>query len=228
MTTRKTPRLAVWGEYVSRDAENSDEVYRARLLLMEAVRRVYPRFLRTLSTEVFPLFRDLAKDGKLAKEGYDFKKALWSDNPQASAYGVLTEDGGLKLALSGWAAEFNAEVGWLMDGALRTLQGWYAFPDWRKSLKWDTLHGRSETTAIGQPFEFRYQGWDVRLLTWSAYAESIRERFEEKLSEYEKKTREFAESEGLVRGRRKYSPDNLEWFVLYQFAGMSSREIVNR
>jgi len=33
---------------------------------------------------------------------------------------------------------------------------------------------------------------------------------------------------GLVRARRKYSPDNLEWFVLYQFAGMSSGTISDR
>jgi hypothetical protein len=33
---------------------------------------------------------------------------------------------------------------------------------------------------------------------------------------------------GLVRARRKYSPDNLEWFVVYQFAGMSSKIIADR
>jgi hypothetical protein len=46
--------------------------------------------------------------------------------------------------------------------------------------------------------------------------------------EYEKETREFAESRGLVRAQRKYSPDNFEWFVLYQFAGMSSTAIADR
>jgi hypothetical protein len=39
---------------------------------------------------------------------------------------------------------------------------------------------------------------------------------------------QLAESMGLVRARRKYSPDNLEWFVLYQFAGISSKTIADR
>ena len=34
----------------------------------------------------------------------------------------------------------------------------------------------------------------------------------------EKETRKLAESLGLVRARRQYSPNNLEWFVSYQFA----------
>ena len=51
---------------------------------------------------------------------------------------------------------------------------------------------------------------------------------EKKLLEYERHTRELAESLGLARVRRKYSPDNLEWFVLYQFAGMTSNTIADR
>jgi hypothetical protein len=114
-----------------------------------------------------------------------------------------------------------------MVGALRTLHGWYVAPDWRNSFAWDHHHGRRDIPAVGRAFEFRYQGWEVRLLTWQAYSNSLRERFESKLSEYEQQTRELAESIGLVRAQRKYSPDNLEWFVLYQFAGMSSRKIVD-
>jgi hypothetical protein len=44
----------------------------------------------------------------------------------------------------------------------------------------------------------------------------------------EKETRELAESMGLVQAQRKYGPDNLEWFVLYQFAGMTSTAIADR
>ena len=33
---------------------------------------------------------------------------------------------------------------------------------------------------------------------------------------------------GLVRAPHKYSPSNLDWFVLYQFAGLSSPQIVKR
>ena len=221
MANRKAPSLAL-SEYVSPHAENSTELWRARLEMIEAVKRIYPKFLETLLAEVFPLYCQLAKAGKLAKEGNNFEKALWGDSP----YEALTEDGGLKSALSKWAADFNAEAEWLIVGALRTLQGWHVSPDWRESLKWDATLGRSETAAIGEAFEFRYQGWEVRLLTWSAYSKSLRQRFEEKLLEYEKMTRQLSESRGLVPARRKYSPDNLEWFVLYQFAGMSSGDIV--
>jgi hypothetical protein len=215
-------------EYVSPDSDNSEQVWRARLRLIEAAKQVCPKFLETLLTEVFPLYSRLAEKGALAKEGYDFQKALWSDNPRVSPYEVLTEEGGLKAALSKWAAEFNVppEANWLMVGALRTLQDWYVAPGLRKALTWDTLHGRSEKTAgTGEAFEFRYQGWDPRLLTWSAFSELLRRRFEEKVLEYEKKTRDFATSQGLVLAQRQYSPRNLEWFVLYQFAGKSREEI---
>jgi hypothetical protein len=53
-------------------------------------------------------------------------------------------------------------------------------------------------------------------------------RFEKKLSEYQAETRKLAESRGLVRTQRKYSTDNFDWFVLYQFAGWSSTKIAKR
>jgi len=185
---------------------------------------VFPTFLEKLAADVFPSFCQLAKEGKLGKGRNDFHKGLWGK----FSYAALTDEGGLKLALSKWAAEFNAEAEWLMVGALRTLHGWYIAPDWRSSLAWDHHHGRKDVPAVGTAFEFRYQGWEVQLLTWPAYCKSLRQSLENKLLEYEKQTRELAESMGLVRARRTYSPDNLEWFVLYQFAGMTSSAIVGR
>jgi hypothetical protein len=220
---RTTPSLA-GSEYVSPNSDNSVQVWRARLQAIEAARRVYPIFLRKLSADVFPLYDQLAKEGKLAKGRNDFDKALWGKFP----YEALTDDGGLKSALSKWAAHFHAEAEWLMVGALRTLRGWYIAPDWRESLTWDPHHGRKDVPAIGNTFEFCYSGWEVQLLSWPAYGRSLRQAFETKLLEYEKQTRELAESRGLVRARRKYSPDNLEWFVLYQFAGMTSKTIADR
>jgi len=227
MAKRITPHLS-YAEYVSTDSDNSVQVWQARLRIIEAAKHVYPRFLNKLASDVFPVYRQLAESRKLAKEGYNFEKALWSENPQLTPLDVLAEEGGLKSALTKWATQFNAQVEWLMVGALRTLRDWHVAPDWRESLKWNTFHGRSETVAIGKDFEFRYLGWDVRLLTWSVYSESVRKRFEEKISEYERATREFAESLGMVRARRKYSRENFDWFVLYQFAGMSSTKIAER
>jgi len=77
-----------------------------------------------------------------------------------------------------WAAQFNAEAKWLMVGALRTLQGWYVAPDWRSSLAWDHHHGRKDVPAVGKPFELSYPGWEVQLLTWPAYSQSLRRSFD--------------------------------------------------
>jgi hypothetical protein len=184
----------------------------------------YPTFLKKLSTDVFPIFCQLAKDGKLAKGRISFEKALWGRSP----WEALTEEGGIKAALLQWAGQFHAEAPWLLVGALRTMWGWYRVPAWRDSLAWDRHHGRRDRPTIGKTFDFSHQGWEVQALTWPAYSQWLRNSFEKRLVEYEKETRELAESRGLVRARRKYSPDNFEWFVLYQFAGMSSKTIADR
>jgi hypothetical protein len=176
------------------------------------------------STDVFPLYCRLAKAGKLGKGGINLEKALWGRFP----WEALTQDGGLKAALLQWAAQFHAEAPWLMVGTLRTLWGWYRVPAWRDSLAWDRHHGRRDRPTVGKTFELSHPGWEVQAITWPAYGQWLRDRFEKRLVEYEKEMRELAESRGLVRARRKYSPDNLEWFVLYQFAGMSSKTIADR
>lgn len=186
---------------------------------METVSRVYPRFLKKLAAEVFPLYRQLAEGG------YNFDKILWST---ISPYKLLKEDGGLKFALSQWATEFHASSEWLLDGALRTLHLWYVAPDARERLRWNTQQSFSNRAGVIGRFEFQCGGWETEIVTWSAYSQSVREEFEQKLLEYEKKSREFAESRGLIRAQRQYSPENLKWFVLYQFAGMSSKRIADR
>jgi hypothetical protein len=223
MAQRTTPSLA-FSEYVSTDSDNSVQVWRARLQVIEASKRVYPRFLKKLLTDVFPLYCRLAKAGKLGKWRINFEKALWG----RFSWEALTEDGGLKTALLHWAAQFHAEAPWLLVGALRTMWGWYRVPAWRDSLAWDRHHGRRDRPTTGKTFEFSHPGWEVQALSWPAYCQDLRNSFEKRLLEYEKETRELAKSRGLVRARRKYSPDNFEWFVLYQFAGVSSTTIVAR
>ena len=218
MAQRKTPLLA-YCEYVSPDPDNSIEVSRARMQLIEAAKRVYPEFLEKLSTEVFPFYSELAG------QGYNFDNILWS--PSISPSDALPQESGLKSALYKWATEFNAKAAWLMDDALRTLRGWQVTPEWRESLRWNPLHSHSSTASAGKSFGFRFDRWEPELLTWSAYRESLRRRFKEKLAEYEKSARKLAESRGLVLSQRKYSPANFEWFVLSQFAGLSVKKIIN-
>jgi hypothetical protein len=55
MGQRRTPSLA-YCEYVSPDPDNGIQVWGARLELIEAARRVYPRFLEKLSEEVFSFY----------------------------------------------------------------------------------------------------------------------------------------------------------------------------
>lgn len=217
MARRKTPRLA-YCEYVSRDSGTSVEVWQARLQLLEATKRVYPIFLETLSTEVFPFYCELAE------AGYNFDQLPG----RASPYETLPQNCGLKSALSKWAAGFNAEAVWLMDEALIALRGWRVAPEWRKSLRWSSFRAVDSSSApTGEAFEFRYPGWEMQLQRWSVYTNALRLCFEEKLLEYEKGGRELAESRGLVRARRKYSLKYFEWFVLNQFADLSTTKIVN-
>jgi len=89
-------------------------------------------------------------------------------------------------------------------------------------------HGRRDRPTTGKTFEFSHPGWEVQALPWPAYGQCLRDSLEKRLVEYEEETRAFAESQGLIRVRRKYSPDNFEWFVLYQLAGMSSKTIADR
>jgi hypothetical protein len=170
MAKRTTPPLA-YSEYVSLDSDNSVQVWQARLRVIEAAKRVYPKFLEKLATDVFPLYCQLAKEGKLAKGRNDFDKALWGKFP----YDALTDDGGLKLALSKWADHFNAEAEWLKVGALRTLRGWYVTPEWRESLKWDPQYGHRDRPVVGKKFKFCYPRWEVQLLSWQAYSKSLRQ-----------------------------------------------------
>ena len=216
MLRRKTRSLK-YAEYVPLDKVASGQAWLARLEVIETVRRLLPEFLDRLSVDVFPLYE------RSAKHGYNFDAILWATK---SPYKALPE-GELKSALSKWAAQFNADPCWLKDEALRTLRKWYVAADEYKSRSWNTIHGRRLAVVIGDDFNFSCKGWETTLLRWSEYRKSVTRRFEEQLLNYEKQTRKLAESKGLVCVNRKYSPRDLEWFVLYQFAGMSSKQIAD-
>jgi len=218
MSPRRNPRLA-YCEYVSPDPNGSTAVWMARLELMRAVRQVYPTMLKCLAAHVFPAYVELAESG------FKFDAILW--HPRLSPCTMIPRSG-LKLALSEWATKFHAESGWFLDEVVRTLRGWYVAPEWRGTLRWNPIGGVTSTLAMGECFQFDCEGWEMQLLTWAAYSQSVRERLDLKLAEYEAASRKLAESRGLVRAPHKYSPLNLEWFVLYQFAGRSSTQIADR
>ena len=144
MARRKTPRLA-YSEYVSLEP-NSTQVWQARLRLIDAATRVFPKFLKKLSADVFPAYAELAKSG------FDFDAVLW--HPRLPPHTMIPETSWLKSALSEWAGKFHAEPSWLLDETLRTLRGWYVAPDWRKSLRWNPIGGITSTLAMGERFQF--------------------------------------------------------------------------
>jgi hypothetical protein len=215
MSERTTHHLAN-GEYVWPDSNG--EMWRARLQVIESARKLCPQFLKGLSDDVFPVYNQLAEGGN------DLKRFLFRD----SAYEKLKEIGGLKSALAAWATKFNAECPWLLDDALRTLWTWRVAPDWRQSLKWYDQHGGKIPPVYIEPFEFRFDEWSPVLSTWPSYRGWLHKSLNEKLSEYEKRTRQRIENAGFVTVQRKYSRANFEWFVFHQFLGMTAVQIAVR
>lgn len=175
--------------------------------------------LERLSSDVFPAYAELAESG------FDLDALLW--HPRLSAHGMIPE-GKLKTALQRWAREFHAEEAWFLDETLKTLRGWHVASDWREALRWNPIGVGGRTLAVGERLHFEKEGWEMQLLTWPTYCRRAREEFEQKLAEYEANCRKLAESCGLIRAPHKYSTANLDWFVLYQFAGLPSAEVAGR
>jgi hypothetical protein len=118
---------------------------------------------------------------------------------------------------------------WIVLDALRSVEGWAAHADWMESRQWNTQRARSgEALPAGEPLEFRHGGWDVTVFTWPVYRALVRRKFAEHLVKYERDIRKLAESHGWVRTSGKWSRENLEWFALYQFAGLSSGQICRK
>lgn len=133
----------------------------------------------------------------------------------------------LKVAISNWAEKFNVEETWLKDGALRTMRDWVFDPARRKSIAWRRPFMYKATHSIGEVFEFRFDRWDTESCTWASYHASLDDAFRRSVSEYQQKTRNLAESRGLVVSHRTYSRDNFDWFALRIFARWSSTKIAS-
>lgn len=215
MSTRKTAHL-VFGDYVVPGACNNSETWKARQLMARAIPQHCPEFLAKLEADVLPYYQGVASQE-------DLERVALEESP----YARLSQIGaaGVARAIRKWARAFNAEVPWILDEAVRILRGWHLYPDFRKSRRW-ILHTRiSVPNTHGGPLEFQFPAWEPSRFPWSIYRNDCYAAFDKELKGYEKKVRALAQSRGLVPVRRKYSPDNLNWFILYQFAGKSSEEI---
>lgn len=215
---RKTRRLG-FGDYARPDHEFSELIWSARLELFSVVPTVYPTFLDVLAADVLPKYH------RLAQAGFDFDKILWTERPFSR---LSSSEAVLRDALVSWASHFNAKRDWLLNQSLRTLRDWSIDPRRLQSRTWNTLGDSSGVVVCGERFQFSTAGWEMLVFRWPVYAACVRKRFEEALSEYEKRARKYAESRGLRRVPKTYSLANLEWFALYQFAGMSSVKIAKK
>jgi len=232
VTATRKASLA-YPEYVSRDPHDSIQVSQARLLLFETVRNSCPEMLRALSRKVFPLFSRLVDGGRVLG-GIDGPAHVSPyehlEIPEYNDTARNTEQRKkIKVAFDAWARQFQITEKWAKDGAIRTMGHWHRLPQSRRSLEWNPFYVQSSiASAIGDPFEFRFQGWETQRCSWPCYSKAIHKEFETKLDEYERQTRQRAESFGLVRLRRTFSRANFKWFALYQFYGLSSVEIADR
>jgi hypothetical protein len=238
MGRRINPRLT-YSEYVSPHAEESTAVEMARRDLMDAIRRVYRPMLEQLRRNVFPAYKELAQSGfDFATPGYrELTRASFGGDgisidpngilyhPSVSPYTSLSE-GLLKSKLLAWAKKFHAEQDWFLDEILRTLRGWYVTPGWRRSLRTNPIGTSITLLPAGEPLPI-YGFWDPQSLAWVDYCRKAREEFEKELSKQEAAGRQRAESHGLVLAPRQYSLIHLDWFVKYQFKGLSSTKIAN-
>ncbi len=214
MTKRKTPPLSR-GEYVQPHPARSETVRMAQHELIRASARVFPAFLEGLRDTVFPTYAEIARrDSKLVRRN----RNPWPHEATPEHEKVIN-------LLNSWAKQFNVTEDWLLDDAFRALPVWFGHPPVRDALRWLPMLATRQLD-IGKPFAFTFMAWQPQNKSWASFRQELRARFEEELRNYEKDTRREAEALGLVRTRHTYSPDNLEWFVLHQFGGMSYTKIV--
>lgn len=220
-------------EYFSQDPDESIQVSQARLLLFETVKISCPQMLQALSQDVFPLFRGLVAEGCVFQEIYGPAAVSPYEHLELPTYNeavqIAEQRKKLKVVFDVWARQFHVTEKWAKDGAIQTMGHWHRLPKARKSLEWNPFYTHlCIASAIGDPFEFRFQGWKTQQYSWPWYRKVIREKFETKLDEYEQQTRQRAESIGLVRSPRTFRPAHFEYFALHQFYGLSSGKIADR
>jgi hypothetical protein len=217
VTKRKNPSLAL-GEYVQGHPNRSETVERAREELMKTCVRVFPTFLKELRDSVLPKYSKIATRNPKLIGG---RRDTFPHKPTAEHEVICN-------SLKAWAGRFNAEADWLLDQAFPTLRLWFSDPESKRSLTWFAAAPVIRELPIGSEFEFSFRAWEPQTETWHHFSQALGSKFEKTLQAYEMHTRGKAEKIGLVKARGRYSPDNLEWFALFQFAGQSPKQIARR
>lgn len=215
MGMRKTPALAP-GEYVQGHPARSETTVVARARLMDACRRVFPAMLEDFRTTVYQPYEASAKTNPTA---IGRRRDPFPRTPTLEHQKICD-------LVEGWAHRYNAMADWILDGAFQVLPLWLAHPKMRQALAWFAVPVIRDFD-IGKPF-FTHIPWNPQLQTWAGYKPGIKKAPQLALRAYGKAAHQQAMELGLVPARRQYSTANLEWFVLYQFAGLSSVQIADR
>jgi hypothetical protein len=219
MGLRKTRKLGP-GDLASNDPEDSQSVFAARLALIDATREPLPEFLKTLFDEVFPVYCSLVTRHAELRE-FTFTWQMFRALPPRADYKVF------KTALIGWARRFNAEEDWVLEQAWRAFKAWDKFPQSKQSLEW--WQGKNwRDIFVSERFQFEWEPWQPQFRSWTWYRAAIQKAFDKAASEFESKTRAAARAHGLISTPRSHSPANFDWFVLYQFRGLSCNQIADR
>jgi len=197
MAKRKNPPLTS-GPYISADPEASIAVWTARARLIGEIKRLLPEFLTELAESVFPAYAE-AVTGELSYESW---------------YEPFDQ----------WSAKFHIDFGWMEGQAYHTLEAWRTDPALLAAREWSyPFYSRMPANAPG----FQCDGWDMEIETFREYRKRVRKQFDEFLSGIEGDTHHFAEAKGLIPAPRQYSSQNIEWFVRYQFAGVTAKKIAD-
>lgn len=213
MRKRTTPRLT-FGEYDS-PPPGKHTYSTARQLLMARVRVIYPKMLKELRDDVFPLFQDYC----------DTLPGGWLDHP----IDFEGEYEAIGARITEWASRFHAErEEWLAAEALRTLDLWLRSEAALAELRWNSNAPPEIWMNYTRDFEFSSARWEPEVEPWAQYSLHMRRTFERALRSYEKEVREKATSLGRVPVQARYSQENLDWLILYQFRGFTSVHIANR
>ena len=216
MAKRTTRQLSL-GDYVFRDPDDSQSVFFARIAVIEATRLPLKHFLRRLADEVFVEFGHLVEqDKKLRKLTFTWQ--MYQSLAPRTEYEQFND------VLRAWARRFNAEEEWVLEQAWSALQRWLAFPDSKKSLEWGQGHQWREIFQ-SERFHFEWESWRVQFQPWTKYRASVKQAFEKAINEFESETRAAARAHGLIAAPRTHSAANFDWFVRYQFGGLSSNQI---
>jgi hypothetical protein len=232
MPSRRRPLVS--GEYVNSGEAVNDQTTSARQKLVRVIQCIVPEFFEQLRERVYPKYavyaRLAARTASITPKGSRRGPGDWELGLSFESWDDPASPNRLKPLLMSWAKTFgSADEPWVLKGALETLSAWYQFPAWRQSLDVSRfcLPVAQETLVNYEKFTLAEAAWGPQWETWSIYSARVKARFKDELQAYEMRVRTLIESRGGQRARRRYSVNNLEWFVFYQICGMSSVQIEN-